>query len=120
MKIDALPEFAKLFKSSQSVSRKFKNCQGFNIDDTGRFHYLLKKSNKRKFNMIEDDEKVLLKQKIEEVKVEKYRQDEEIIRLNSQIDEYLQEKLANDKNEEKLLKFYDAGGIDSDGNFIQR
>ena len=116
MKIDALPEFAKLFKSSQSVSRKFKNCQDFNIDETGRFHYLLRKSNKRKFNMIEDDEKVLLKQKIEEVKEEKYRLDEEIIRLNSQIDEYLQEKLPNDENEEKLQKLYDAGVIEGDGN----
>ena len=97
MKIDALPKFAKLFKSSQSVSRKFKNCQGFNIDDIGKFHNLQRKSNKRKFNMIEDDEKVLLKQKTEEVKEEKYRLDEEIIRLNSQIDEYLKEKLANDE-----------------------
>ena len=66
--------------------------------------------------MIEDDEKVLLKQKIEEVKEEKYRLDEEIIRLNSQIDEYLQEKLPNDENEEKLQKLYDAGVIEGDGN----
>ena len=70
--------------------------------------------------MIEDDEKVLLKQKIEEAKEEKYRLNEEIIRLNSQIDKYLQEKLANDENEKKLLTLYGAGVIDSDGSFIQR
>ena len=57
-----------------------------------------------------------MKHKIEEAKEQKYRLDEKIIRLNSQIDEYLQEKLANDENEEKMLKLYDEGVIDSDGN----
>ena len=70
--------------------------------------------------MIENDEKDLLKQKIEEVKEEKYRLDEEIIRLNSQIDEYLQERLENDENAEKLRKLFDTGVIDREGNFIHR
>ena len=59
-----------------------------------------------------------MKQKIEEAKEEKFRLNEEIIGLNSQIDEYLQEKLTNDENKEKLQKLYDAGVIESDGNFI--
>ena len=70
--------------------------------------------------MIEDDEKDMLKQKIKEVKEEKFRLDEEIMRLNSQIDEYLQERLGSEENEEKLLRLYEAGIIDKDGNLIQR
>ena len=58
-----------------------------------------------------------MKQKIGEAKEEKYWLDEEIIRLNSQIDEHFQEKLANDENEEKLQKLYDARVINRDEHF---
>ena len=70
--------------------------------------------------MIEDDEKDMLKQKIEEVKEEKFRLDEEIMILNTQIGEYLQERLGSEENEEKLLRLYEAGIIDKDGNLIQK
>ena len=120
LKVDALPEFANIFKSSQSTSRKLVKLLKIYLDDTGRFHYLLRKSNKRKHSMIEDDEKDMLKQKIEEVKEEKFRLDEEIMRSNSQIGEYLQERLGSEENEEKLLRLYEAGIIDKDGNLIQR
>ena len=70
--------------------------------------------------MIEDDEKDILKQKIEEVKEEKFRLDEEIMRLNSQIGEYLQERFGSEENEEKLLRIYEAGIIYKDGNLTQR
>ena len=51
--------------------------------------------------MMENDEKDLLKRKIEESK-------EEIIRLNSHIDEFFQVRLASDKNENKFLKLFNA------------
>ena len=70
--------------------------------------------------MIQEDEKDLLKYKIEGAKEEKYRLDKEIIRLNSQIDEYLLEKLTNNENDLKLQKLYNTGLIDSDMNFIWR
>ena len=69
------------------------------IDDVGRFHYLLRKSNKRDFKMIEDDEKDLLRQKIEDSKSEQYKLNQQIFKLNSQINMYLQERLESDENE---------------------
>ena len=66
--------------------------------------------------MIEDYKKELLKQKIEESKKEQYKLSEEILKLNSQIDMYLQERLDSDENEDKLLKLFEAGIIDKDGN----
>ena len=69
--------------------------------------------------MIEDDEKELLKQKIEESKKEQYKLNEEILKLNSQIDMYLQERLDSDENEDKLMKLFEAGIIDKDGNPIE-
>ena len=70
--------------------------------------------------MIEDDEKNLLKRKIEESKEEKFKFQEKIIRLNSHIDELFQERLSFDENENKLLKLFDAGIINKDGNSIKR
>ena len=69
--------------------------------------------------MIEDDEKELLKQKIEESKKEQYKLNEEILKLNSQIDMYLQERLDSDENEDKLMKLFEAGIIDKDENPIE-
>ena len=69
--------------------------------------------------MIEDDEKELLKQKIEESKKEQYKLNEEILKLNSQIDMYLQERLDSDENEDKLMKLFETGIIDKDGNPIE-
>ena len=62
----------------------------------------------------------MLKQKIEEVKEEKFKLDEEIMRLNSQIGEYHQERIGSEENKEKLLRLYEAGIIDKDDNLIQR
>ena len=70
--------------------------------------------------MIEDDEKDLLKRKLEESKVAKFKLEEEIIKLNSQIDELFQEILECKENTSKLLKLFDSGVIDKDGNPIIR
>ena len=79
----------------------------------------LRKSSKRDYRMIENDEKELLKQKIEESKKEQYKLNEEILKLNSQIDMYLQERLDSDENEDKLMKLFEAGIIDKDRNPIE-
>ena len=83
------------------------------IDEEERFHYLFRDSKKRNIEMIEDDEKDLLKKKLEESK-------EEIIKLNSQIDELFQVRLECEENASKLLKLFDSGDIDKDGNPIIR
>ena len=63
--------------------------------------------------MIEDDEKDLLRQKIEDSKSEQYKLNEQIFKLNSQINMYLQERLESDENEAKLLILFEAGIIDT-------
>ena len=70
--------------------------------------------------MIEDDEKNLLKQKFEESKEEQYRLNEEILRLNKLIDDYMEERLESDENGTKLHKLFEAGIIDEDGNPVDR
>ena len=58
----------------------------------------MRDSKKRNIEMIEDDEKDLLKRKLEELKEAKFKLEEEIIKLNSQIDELFQERLECEKN----------------------
>ena len=70
--------------------------------------------------MIEDDEKDLLKQKFEESKEEQYRLNEEILRLNKLIDDYMEERLESDENGTKLHKLFEAGIIYEDGNLVDR
>ena len=80
----------------------------------------MRDSKKRNIEMIEDDEKDLLKRKLEESKETKFKLEEEIIKLNSQIDELFQERLECEENAFKLLKLFDSGVIDKDGNPIIR
>ena len=80
----------------------------------------MRDSKKRNIEMIEDDEKDLLKRKLEESKEAKFKLEEEIIKLNSQIDELFQERLECEENASKLLKLFDFGVIDKDGNPIIR
>ena len=63
--------------------------------------------------MIEDNEKNLLRQKIEDSKSEQYKLNEQIFKLNSQINMNLQERFEPDENETKLLKLFEAGIIDA-------
>ena len=65
--------------------------------------------------MMEDDEKDLLKKKIEDSKEGKLKLEQEIIKLNSHIYELFQERLAYEENEDKLLKLFDAGEIVKEG-----
>ena len=70
--------------------------------------------------MIEDDEEDLFRQKIEDSKSEQYELNEQIFKLNSQINIYLQERLKSDENETKLLIIFEAGIIDTDGNPVEQ
>ena len=90
------------------------------IDDVGRFDYLLRKFNKRELKMIEDDEKDLLRQKIEDSKSEQYKQNAQIFKLNSLLNMYLQERLESEENEAKLFKLFEAGIIYADGNPVEQ
>ena len=70
--------------------------------------------------MIEDDEKDLLKRKLEESKEAKFKLEEEIIKLKFQIDGPFQEILECEENASKLLKLFDSGVIYKDVNPIIR
>ena len=63
--------------------------------------------------MIEDNEKDLLRRKIEDSKSEQYKLNEQIFKLNSQININLQKRFEPDENETKLLKLFEACIIDA-------
>ena len=58
----------------------------------------MQNSKKRNIEMIEDDEKDLLKNKFEDSKEKKFKSEEGMIKLNSQIDEPFQERLECKEN----------------------
>ena len=100
LNISALPQFIKMFADSKNVSVS-----------RGRTHFLLREHNiKRKaFEMETDDRMLELAQdKIEQLELK-------IAKQQDKIDEHerLEESLLKDK--EKLVKLYQEGYIDSDG-----
>ena len=70
--------------------------------------------------MIENDEKDLLRQKIEDSKNEQYKLNELIFKLNYKINMYLQERVESDENEAKLIKLFLTCIIDADGNSVEQ
>ena len=64
--------------------------------------------------------KIYSKKKIENSNEEKFKLEQEIIKLNSHIYELFQERLAYEENEDKLFKLFDADVIDKEGNLIKR
>ena len=56
------------------------------IDDTGKSHYLMRESRKRKWNEIEDDEKEELKKEIDNLKNAKYELEIEVLALRTELE----------------------------------
>ena len=100
MNIKVLPEFASIFESSKNISTERR-----------RSHFLIKTSRKRKWEEVkrEDEEQLHETAKLNQILQEKVNS------MKSRIDEYEKNKDELLKDREKLVKLYDEGIIDSDG-----
>ena len=87
-------------------------------DDKGRSHYLIRKSQKRKHQEIEDDEKESMRKDLDNYKEWRIHLESQIVDLNKQIDELYHFKEMNEINAQKLKKLYDRGVINEEGKLI--
>ena len=99
----------------QLLVSNIQTNNNFNIDETGRSHYLIRKCKKRKYYEMEDDEKDKMKKEIEKYQRSKTNLENEIINLNCQIDDLYNYKKLSEDNSSKLADLYNKGIIDEDG-----
>ena len=102
MNVKVLPEFVNIFKSSKNIST-----------ERGRSHFLLKTAGKRKWDEVKEEDVEQLRNYAKQNQL----LEEKITNMQERINEYAknQDELLEDRG--KLVKLYQEGIIDSDGEY---
>ena len=90
------------------------------VNDTGRTHFLLRKSNKRRYNEIEDEEKEELKSQIEEYKKSKFTLEKKVFEFASKVNDLIKDNQDHQKDSDRLRELYEEGVVDEDDFLIQK
>ena len=105
MNVKVLPEFVNIFQSAKNIST-----------ERGRSHFLIKTARKRKWDQVKEEDVEQLHNTIKQNKL----LEDKIAKMKEKIDEFekIQDKLLIDRG--KLVKLYQEGIVDSDGEYKEQ
>ena len=105
MNVKVLPEFVNIFQSAKNISTE-RGCS----------HFLIKTAGKRKWDQVKEEDVEQLRNTIKQNKL----LENKIAKMKEKIDEFekIQDELLIDRG--KLVKLYQEGIVDSDGEYKEQ